>query len=66
MLTEIRNTYVNVSPAEKLTRLGTITFVTAETEVASQLWQSVATPTEVHAKIRRAIENAIDQFGTVA
>ncbi len=63
LLVEIRNTYLNSSAAEKLTRLGTITFVTDEANKVSRLWQSIAKPEEVHTKIRRAIENAIDQHG---
>jgi hypothetical protein len=63
LLTEIRNTYLNASPPEKLTGLGTITFVTDHPDEPPCHWRSVAKPEEVHAKIRRAIENAIDQQG---
>lgn len=62
-LVDIRNTYLHSSPAEKLARLATITFVFSHSEKPSHIWQSVAKPDEVHAAIRRAIENAIDQHG---
>jgi len=61
LLIHVRNTYLHTSMPEKLTRLGTITFVTDETDRLPHLWRSIAHPDEVHAKIRRAIENAIDQ-----
>jgi hypothetical protein len=46
---------------EKLARLGTITFVADHANRVTLRWQSIAGPAEVHAKIRRAIENALDQ-----
>ncbi len=61
LLVHVRNTYVHTSLAEKMTRLGTITFATDEADRLPHLWLSIANPDEVHAKIRRAIENAIDQ-----
>ena len=61
LLVNVRNTYLHTSVAEKVTRLGTITFVTDEVDRLPHLWRSIAHPEEVHAKIRRAIENAIDQ-----
>ena len=63
LLIETRNTYLNVSTAERLTGLGTITFVTDHPGEPPCHWRSVAKPEEVHARIRRAIENAIDQQG---
>ena len=63
LLVEIRNTVLHVSPAEKLTRLGTITFVTDQPSHTPHVWQSIAKPEFVHAKIRRAIEDAIDRRG---
>lgn len=62
-LLDIRNTYLNASFPERLASLGTITFVTDQPEIAPSMWQSIAQPDDIHAKIRRAIENAIDQFG---
>lgn len=61
LLVHVRNTYLHTSVAEKVTRLGTVTFVTDEADRLPHLWRSIAHPDEVHAKIRRAIENAIDQ-----
>ncbi len=63
LLVDVRNTYLQVLSADKLARLGTITFVTSKTDRVSHVWQSIARPEEVHAKIRRAIEGAIDQQG---
>jgi hypothetical protein len=63
LLVDVRNTYLRSSSAEKLTRLGTITFITDREDTASHIWRSIAKPDVVHAKIRRAIENAIDQHG---
>lgn len=61
LLVHVRNTYLHTTVAEKVTRLGTVTFVTDEADRLPHLWRSIAHPEEVHAKIRRAIENAIDQ-----
>ncbi len=60
-LLDIRNTAIHMSPAEKLTRLGTIIFIIDHGSQAPKMWRSIAQPLEVHAKIRRAIENVIDQ-----
>lgn len=62
-LVDIRNTYVGASIPEKVVSIGTITFVSKHPGDASRLWESIAEPEEVHAKIRRAIENALDQYG---
>jgi hypothetical protein len=61
LLIDVRNTYVNSTAAERWTRLGTITFVVDHASAPAHIWQSIARHEEVHAKIRRAIENAIDQ-----
>jgi len=63
LLIHVRNTYLRISPVEKLLTLGTVLFVTDEPEHRPHLWQSVPYAEEVHAKIRRAIENALDQHG---
>jgi hypothetical protein len=63
LLVETRNTYLNASSAEKLTGLGTITFVTEHPDEPPRQWRSIDKPEEVHARIRRAIENALDQHG---
>lgn len=62
-LLQIRNSYLRYPPAERATQLGTIIFVTDHVEKVPHVWQSIAKPDEVHAKIRRAIENAIDNHG---
>lgn len=63
LLTDVRDTYLQCSLAEKLTRLGTIVFVTDHTNKVPHIWQSITSPDLVHAKIRRAIQNAADQHG---
>lgn len=63
MLLNIRNTYCSASVVERATRIGTITFVTDQPDAPPRHWASIASPQEVHAKIRRAIEGAIDQYG---
>ena len=62
-LVDVRNTYLNASPAEKVMALGTITFVIDLPDRAPQAWQSLTNSQEIHDKIRRAIENALDQHG---
>lgn len=63
LLVHVRNTYLHVSALEKVTCLGTITFVTDEADHPPHVWRSITHSDEVHAKIRRAIENAIDSAG---
>ncbi len=63
LLQHVRNTYLQSSPGEKLARLGTVTFVTDVPDQATQRWQSVSRPEQVHVVIRRAIEQSIDQTG---
>ena len=62
-LIEIRNTYLNATAPERLVRIGTIAFVSKHADDRPHFWESVARPEEVHARIRRAIENALDQYG---
>lgn len=62
-LLDIRNTYLNRSSGESLTRLGTIIFVVDHLDTMSKTWRNIAKPDLIHAKIRRAIESAIDQHG---
>ena len=62
-LIDVRNTYLNATAAEKLIGLGTISFVSGEPNHAPLIWMSITRPREIHKKIRRAIENAIDQHG---
>ena len=61
LLVDIRNTYVNRSPAERLTKLGSITFATDHPNDPPRIWQSIAEPDLVHERIRREIEKTIDQ-----
>lgn len=60
LLTEVQNTYVHITLSDRMAGLGTIAFVTNRRDKVSQIWQSIHDPEEVHAKIRRAIENALD------
>jgi len=62
-LIEIRNTYVHASIEERVTGLGTVSFAFDKAQLGPRVWRSIANPIEVHAKIRRVIENAIDQYG---
>lgn len=62
-LLEIRNTYVQAAAVEKWLNMAAITFVTDHPHEMPLLWHSVARPNEVHQRIRRAIENAIDRHG---
>ena len=59
-LVEVRNTYLHVSPVERAATLGTITYVTQREDDQPHHWRSIVHPDDVHAEIRRAIENAID------
>ncbi len=63
LLIDVRNTYLNSTSTERMAGLGTITFVTDLPDESPRAWQSIARPEEVHDRIRRAIENAIDQQG---
>lgn len=63
-LVDIRNTYLHVSPGERLARLGTITLVSDRPDRPGMIWHSVTKPLEVHTKIRRAIEDAIDRHSS--
>ncbi|MCH9002626.1 MAG: PH domain-containing protein [Planctomycetes bacterium] len=60
-LIEVRNTYLNATAPEKLIGLGTISLVSDEPNHAPLIWISITRPREIHEKIRRAIQNAIDQ-----
>jgi hypothetical protein len=62
-LIDVRNTYLDVPPAERITGLGSISFVTDHPDEPPRIWRSIAKPNEIHARIRQAIENAIDEFG---
>jgi hypothetical protein len=62
-LIDIRNTYQRPTPVERQLALGTILFVSNRDGRQPRPWRSIAKPDEVHARIRRAIEHAIDQHG---
>ncbi len=62
-LLDVRNTYLGATKTETSTSTGTITFVTQRDEEPPRQWCFVAKPDEMHAKIRRAIEEAIDHHG---
>lgn len=59
-LVDIRNTYLSSGPHEKLLHLGTITFVTQHEDRTPWSWAHLQRAEDVHARIRRAIENALD------
>lgn len=62
-LVDIRNTFVQKGVAEQLLRLGSIAFSTMPACDRPIYWRTIADPDAVHAHIRRAIENALDQQG---
>ncbi len=64
-LIRIRNTYLRRNLPEQLVGVGTILFVTgvSESESISHFWRTIPAPDDVHGRIRRAIENAIDANG---
>lgn len=64
LLVHLRNTYARSSTIEKSLGLGTILLVTDEPEHRPHVWQSIPHPEETHAKVRRAIEGALDQCST--
>jgi len=55
-LTKIQNTTLTLSLPERLARMGSIRFSTADGGGAS--WRMIARPLEVHEKVREAIEKA--------
>lgn len=65
LLIDVRNTYLHVSAPERLVALGTITFASDDPLDAPRTWRTIAEPELVHAKIRRAIETALDHFPPV-
>lgn len=61
-LVDVRNTYLNSSTFERPLGLGTITYVCNRDGNPPRLWESLADAEQVHTRIRRAIENALDHF----
>jgi hypothetical protein len=62
-LTDVRNTFLRANNIEKMTRLGTILFVTDRADDPPRCWESIADAEAVHTEIRRAIESALDAAG---
>jgi hypothetical protein len=64
-LIHVRNTYVRRPWAESMAGVGTILFVAGRPNdnPISHSWRTIRDADEVHAKIRRAIEHAIDSTG---
>ena len=60
-LTDILNTRVTVGWHERPVGLGTLRFACEQTAQHDTAWHNLASPDEVHAEVRRAIERAIDQ-----
>ncbi len=60
-LIDVRNTYLNATAPEKLIGLGTISLVSDEPNHEPLIWLSITNPREIHEKIRRGIQNSIDQ-----
>jgi len=62
-LVDIRNTYVKASATERLVGVASISLVSKRAGDPHRMWEFVPKPELVHAKIRRAIEHALDQYG---
>ncbi|NOX58381.1 MAG: PH domain-containing protein [Planctomycetes bacterium] len=60
-LLSIRNTTVTVAPYERVTRLGTILFASDDVPCDDFHWFQINRVEEVHSRVRRAIERAIDE-----
>ena len=54
-LDRIQDTRLTLSPAERLARVGTVTFQTASGDSGFGTWRIVARPLEVHEKLRDTI-----------
>jgi len=63
-LTDVGHTYLRCTPFERLTRVGTVILVSKSNESMVQVWRSIAHSAEVHARIRRAIEDVLDPTGS--
>lgn len=59
-LVEVRNTYLTSAPHERLFRLSSITFVLQHEDRPPWAWRHLHQGEDVHRRIRRAIENALD------
>lgn len=65
-LLDVRNTLISSSTVERLTGSGTITIVPQDDMEPPRRWRCVTEHREVHARIRGAIEDAIDLHGSGA
>ena len=59
-LVQIRNTYVNASPVERICKVGSIGFSLQGGKQVDVWWEQISDPYTIHERIRRAIENALD------
>lgn len=59
-LVHIRNTYLQVRSFEKALGVGSIGFAVGGSKRVDAWWDQVNDPIEVHQRVRRAIENALD------
>ncbi len=59
-LVRIRNTYIKVRPIERLCNVGSIGFSLEGEKKVDGWWEQVGEPHDVHKRIRRAIEKALD------
>lgn len=60
LLVDVRRTGIHRSAGEKLASLGSIFFEVDHADSPPQPWQCLRKPDEVHVRIRRAIESAVD------
>ncbi len=60
LLVDVHHTGIHRSAVDNLVGLGSIFFAVDHTDGPPQPWQSLQKPDEVHARIRRAIESAVD------
>ena len=60
-LVQVRNTYVNIRRVEKLCNVGSIGFSLTGGRQIDASWEQVSNPREIHERVRRAIEKALDE-----
>ncbi len=59
-LVHIRNTYVKASAVERICKVGAIGFSLQGGRQIDVCWEQISDPHAIHKRIRRAIENALD------
>lgn len=64
-LKDLRQADLRATPSERLARLGTIVFAAREPDAVVQTWRSIVKPEEVHARVRRAMEDARNRTGSI-